>query len=319
MAPLGRHAGRWELVGQVLTWSPPTLFCHSAVVTAPGHHVVNVPPIAKFISTWDEPGECGVICKVLEFDRLVSRDAAVGVKGEEQGIKYRSLKATDADALKVCDMHSQSHMLLPVRQEVSDPHADGSKHIHLGELVRHESWDDKIITDFVMWCELNPLHQLMLVGLTRKPTLIAQVNTVWTSRWWTDTESWAIFLIINWNKKQKGQSQPSHLLDGLRSSGVCTTLLRIFYDTVIASTVFYTVVCQGGGSKSRDRKWLYRLAKPGSVLAGALDHIEEEKDISQSNIHYGQHIQWIQLLWSGKPSTDVKPVLVQAAHIRLTL
>lgn len=118
MAPLGRHAGRWELVGQVLTWSPPTLFCHSAVVTAPGHHVVNVPPIAKFISTWDEPGECGVICKVLEFDRLVSRDAAVGVKGEEQGIKYRSLKATDADALKVCDMHSQSHMLLPVRQEV---------------------------------------------------------------------------------------------------------------------------------------------------------------------------------------------------------
>lgn len=155
MAPLGRHAGRWELVGQVLTWSPPTLFCHSAVVTAPGHHVVNVPPIAKFISTWDEPGECGVICKVLEFDRLVSRDAAVGVKGEEQGIKYRSLKATDADALKVCDMHSQSHMLLPVRQEVSDPPADGSKHIHLGELVRYESWDDKIITDFVMWCELK--------------------------------------------------------------------------------------------------------------------------------------------------------------------
>lgn len=80
-------------------------------------------------------------------------------------------------------------MLLPVRQEVSDPPADGSKHIHLGELVRHQSWDDKIITDFVIWCELNHLHQLMLVGLTRKPTLIAQVNTVRTSRWWTDTES----------------------------------------------------------------------------------------------------------------------------------
>lgn len=61
----------------------------------------------------------------------MSRDAAVGVKGEDQGIKYRTLKATDADALKVCDMHSQSHMLLPVRQEVSDPPADGSKHIHL--------------------------------------------------------------------------------------------------------------------------------------------------------------------------------------------
>lgn len=224
MAPLGRHAGRWELVGQVLTWSPLTLFCHSAVVTAPGHHVVNVPPIAKFISTWDEPGECGVICKVLEFDRLVSRDAAVGEKGEEQGIKYRALKATDADALKVCDMHSQSHMLLPVRQEVSDPPADGSKHIHLGELVRHQSWDDKIITDFVIWCELNHLHQLMLVGLTRKPTLIAQVNTVRTSRWWTDTESWAIFLIINWNKKQSQQLQ-----EGSKSAQSSAGRVEVFW------------------------------------------------------------------------------------------
>lgn len=197
MAPLGRHAGRWEPVGQVLTWSPLTLFCHSAVVTAPGHHVVNVPPVAKFISTWDEPGECGIICKVLEFDRLVSRDAAVGVKGEEQGMKYRALKGTDADALKVWDMHCQSHMLLPVRQEVNDPPADGSKRIHLGELVRHQSWDD-----FVMWCELNHLHQLMLLD--------EKANTDCAGEHSPDIEvvdryRILIFLIINWNKKQSQQ------------------------------------------------------------------------------------------------------------------
>lgn len=69
--------------------------------SAPGQQVVNVHHKAKFISTRDEPGQCVVICKVMEFDGLVSGSAAVGVKGEEQGIKYRALRGTDADALKV--------------------------------------------------------------------------------------------------------------------------------------------------------------------------------------------------------------------------
>ena len=45
---------------------------------------------------------------------------------------------------------------------------------------------------------------------------------------------------------KRGQSR-FHLLKKLRSFGVCRTLLRTFYNSVVASAIFYAVVCWGGG------------------------------------------------------------------------
>ena len=73
---------------------------------------------------------------------------------------------------------------------------------------------------------------------------------------------------------KKGQSR-LHLLRRLRSFGVCRALLRTFYDSVVASAIFYAVVCWRGGSTDRDRKRLNKLIKrASSVLDCPLDSME---------------------------------------------
>ena len=74
---------------------------------------------------------------------------------------------------------------------------------------------------------------------------------------------------------KKGQSR-LHLLRRLRSFGVFRSLVKTFYDSVVASAVFYTVVCWGCGSSERDRRRRNKLVKrAGSVLDCPLDSIEE--------------------------------------------
>ena len=50
---------------------------------------------------------------------------------------------------------------------------------------------------------------------------------------------------------KKGQSQ-LYFLRRLRSFNVCKKLLRMFYQSVVASVLFYAVVCWGGSIKKRD-------------------------------------------------------------------
>ncbi|TWW77398.1 R2DM Retrovirus-related Pol polyprotein from type II retrotransposable element [Takifugu flavidus] len=65
---------------------------------------------------------------------------------------------------------------------------------------------------------------------------------------------------------KKGQSH-LHLLRRLRSFGVCRSLLRTLYDSVVASVSFYAVVCWSCGSSERDRKRLNKLVRrAGSLL-----------------------------------------------------
>lgn len=54
---------------------------------------------------------------------------------------------------------------------------------------------------------------------------------------------------------KKGQSH-FNLLRRLRAFGVCRTLLRAFYDTVVASAILCAVVCWGCGSSEGDMKRL---------------------------------------------------------------
>lgn len=44
------------------------------------------------------------------------------------------------------------------------------------------------------------------------------------------------------------------------------TLPGSFYDTVMASAIFYAIDCSGGGSMERDRKFLNRLVKRASFV-----------------------------------------------------
>ena len=68
---------------------------------------------------------------------------------------------------------------------------------------------------------------------------------------------------------KKGQSR-LFLLRRLRSSGVQGALLQTFYDSVVASAIFYVVVCWAA-----DRKQLNRLRrKASSVLGSPLDTVE---------------------------------------------
>ena len=71
----------------------------------------------------DEPSEGGVICNLQELDGLMTGGATVGVQGEEKWRKDAALRGTGADCQGVGDVLPQLHMLLPVRQEVSDPSA----------------------------------------------------------------------------------------------------------------------------------------------------------------------------------------------------
>ncbi|XDV41797.1 hypothetical protein PO909_010597 [Leuciscus waleckii] len=57
---------------------------------------------------------------------------------------------------------------------------------------------------------------------------------------------------------RKGQSR-LYFLRRLRSFNICNKLLRMFYQSVIASVLFYAVVCWGGSTKKRDVGRLKRL------------------------------------------------------------
>ena len=147
----------------------------------------------------------------------------------------------------------------------------------------------KVIINFVTWCELNHLRinasktKEVVIDFRRKAPQTAPVNIQGL-----DIEIVEEYknLGVHINNKldwthntdvlyKKGQSR-LHLLRRLRSFGVCRSLLKTFYDSVVASAIFYVVVCWGCGSSERDRKRLNKLVKrAGSVLDCPLDSIEE--------------------------------------------
>ena len=72
---------------------------------------------------------------------------------------------------------------------------------------------------------------------------------------------------------RKGQSR-LFFLRGLRFFDVCGEMLHIFYQSVVASTIFYAAVCWGGSATERDTSSLDKLIrKAGSVLGRCLDSL----------------------------------------------
>jgi len=52
------------------------------VVTAPDSQLLNLLSVSRLVSILDEADDCGVICKLQEFDRGVSRGAVIWVERE---------------------------------------------------------------------------------------------------------------------------------------------------------------------------------------------------------------------------------------------
>ncbi|KAG5267587.1 hypothetical protein AALO_G00223400 [Alosa alosa] len=151
-----------------------------------------------------------------------------------------------------------------------------------------------LVEDFVQWCKLNHLQlntsktKEMVVDFRRsKPTLLpvstdgVNVDVVSTYKylgvhldnkldWSANTD--ALY------KKEKGQSR-LYFLRRLRSFNVCSKLLRMFYQSVVASVLFYAVVCWGGSTKKKDAGRLDRLVrKAGSVVGAELECITSISD-----------------------------------------
>ncbi|KAL2099341.1 hypothetical protein ACEWY4_005821 [Coilia grayii] len=144
-----------------------------------------------------------------------------------------------------------------------------------------------LVEDFVGWCQTNQLQlnttktKEMVVDFRRTaPPLVPvtidgeNVETVCTYKYlgvhldnkmdWS-TNSDALY--------KKGQSR-LYFLRRLRSFNVCNRLLLMFYQSVMASVLFYAVVCWGGSTRKRDNGRLDRLVrKAGSVVGMELESL----------------------------------------------
>ena len=62
----------------------------------------------------------------------------------------------------------------------------------------------------------------------------------------------------------------------MRSFGVCNRMLQMFYQSVMASVLFFGITCWGGNNRAGDTFNLNRLVKKaGSVVGSSLQGVEE--------------------------------------------
>ncbi|KAI4875625.1 hypothetical protein NFI96_009276 [Prochilodus magdalenae] len=176
----------------------------------------------------------------------------------------------------------------------------------------------KLVSDFVSWCKLNQLQlnisktKEMVVDFRKNrspqaPVTIdgEEVEVVCTYKylgvhldnkldWSSDTS--AVF--------KRGQSR-LYFLRKLRSFGVCTKHLWTFYQSVVASAIFYSVVCWGNSiNKTAINKLNKLVKKAGSVIGLKLDTLEVVADKRTLNkllavmdnashpLHYAVEKQW---------------------------
>ena len=149
-----------------------------------------------------------------------------------------------------------------------------------------------LVEDFVQWCRLNHLQlnttktKEMVVDFRRsKPALLpvtieeVNVEVVNTYKYLgvhlDDKLDWSVNTEAIY---KKGQSR-LYFLRRLRSFNVCSKLLWMFYQSVVASVLFYAVACWGGSTRKRDAGRLDRLVrKAGSVVGADLECITSVSD-----------------------------------------
>ena len=153
-----------------------------------------------------------------------------------------------------------------------------------------EKGDDReyrtVVDNFVTWSELNHLQlnvtktKELIVDLRREKT--AAVTPVSIQGVPVDTVEEYKYLGVYFNNKldwsrnaeavyKKGQSR-LFCLRRLRSFNICRTMLRMFYESVVASAIFFAVTCWGSGMRIADTNRLERLIRrAGDVVGEELD------------------------------------------------
>ncbi|KAI3369373.1 hypothetical protein L3Q82_007607 [Scortum barcoo] len=123
-----------------------------------------------------------------------------------------------------------------------------------------------LIQDFADWCLRNNLQ--INAGKTKELVVDfrRRIATLRLHRLdWSDNTNALV---------KKGNSR-LFLLRRLRSFGVQGPLLRTFYDSVVASAIFYGIVCWASSITDRDRRRMDRLVRrASSVLGCPLDSVE---------------------------------------------
>ncbi|XP_051920057.1 uncharacterized protein LOC127599886 [Hippocampus zosterae] len=143
--------------------------------------------------------------------------------------------------------------------------------------------------DFVDWCQQNLLQinprktKELVVDFCKKKSSPTPMNIQGMDIERVTSYKYLGVLLndkLDWSTNtdtliRKGQSR-LFLLRKLRSFGVQGSLLKTFYNSVVASAIYYGIVCWSGSISARDRKRLERLVrKASSVLGCSLDTLEE--------------------------------------------
>lgn len=138
-----------------------------------------------------------------------------------------------------------------------------------------------VVENFVTWCEVNHLYlnvtktkELVVDFRKRKPPVTpisirgVDVEVV---------ESYKYLGVhidnkLDWSKNtevlyRKGQSR-LYFLRRLRSFNICRTMLKMFYESVVASALLYAVACWGSRLRVSDTNRLNKLIRKASDVVG---------------------------------------------------
>ncbi|KAI4899211.1 hypothetical protein NFI96_027262, partial [Prochilodus magdalenae] len=164
------------------------------------------------------------------------------------------------------------------------------------------------VNDFVAWCELNHLQlnvtktKELVVDLRRDKAQVTPISIKGVS---VDTVEDYKYLGVHidnkldWAKNtdalyRKGQSR-LYFLRRLRSFNICRTMLRIFYESVVASAILYAVACWGSRLRVADANRLNKLIRKASDVVGveldSLMAVSERRTLSklQTIMDNGSH------------------------------
>lgn len=144
-----------------------------------------------------------------------------------------------------------------------------------------------LVEEFVRWCRTNHLQlnssktKEIVVDFRRKKPHFQPVSIEGVDVEVVRTYKYLGLQLddkLDWTENmdslcRKGQSR-LYFLRRLGSFNICKKLLQMFYQSVVASVLFYAVVCWGGSSKRRDAGRLDRLVRrAGSVVGSELDSL----------------------------------------------
>ena len=146
-----------------------------------------------------------------------------------------------------------------------------------------------VVGDFVTWCEQNHLQlnvtktKELVVDLRRAKAPVAPVSIHGVQVDIVEEYKYlGVYLDhkLDWTRNteavyKKGLSR-LYFLRRLRSFNICRTMLRMFYESVVASAILYAIVCWGSRLKVADTNRLNKLIRKASDVVGVqLDSLTE--------------------------------------------